>query len=207
MKSSRKIMFRAWDNEIKKMIYGDEIEENEAYQCGLSYGSPFVARITQDWDELDLMEQTGKKDKNGVDIYEKDVILLRGWSDRGDGNYDDAIFVVFYDDENCQFRLKNEYETIDFIDFYDPEVIGSSHEIDNSCHMNESKPRIKCMVEKLSKTRAYELASRKWGKNWDFQKYNEISLETKIQEDMQTQTLYADGQCLGIFYNPKMLAI
>ena len=74
----REIKFRAWDEKSQEMLSGDELEENGRYNIGISYGKPFVARIHPEWHECGLMQYTGLKDKNGVEIYEWDILYWDG---------------------------------------------------------------------------------------------------------------------------------
>lgn len=65
----REIKFRAWDNSDKEKPYmlgpyelSDSIFNNKEVR------------------KLELMQYTGLKDKNGVEIYEGDIVELLGWS-------------------------------------------------------------------------------------------------------------------------------
>jgi uncharacterized phage protein (TIGR01671 family) len=76
--NNRIIKLRAWDEKLKRMI--NSIEEDGDYVVSFSgevkcikYGStPFNIRLPQD---LILMQSTGLTDKNGVEIFEGDVVV------------------------------------------------------------------------------------------------------------------------------------
>ena len=78
----RVIKFRAWYNQTNEMINWNEIQE-----C--------VRNI--DWDDFmadcELMQYTGLKDKNGVEIYEGDIVRIK-YSDNGD-SYTEVVTVIY----------------------------------------------------------------------------------------------------------------
>ena len=64
---NREIKFRAWDKTFKKMISWNEFLQTNMAN---TFISPKSTGLT-------LMQYTGLKDKNGVEIYEGDIVAIQ----------------------------------------------------------------------------------------------------------------------------------
>ncbi|MGC6767587.1 YopX family protein [Enterococcus sp. LJL51] len=72
----REIKFRAWDKEAEQMVL--QMENGNEYVWMIGTEDIFIQHITENnIPEQVLMQYTGLKDKNGVEIYEGDLIKFK----------------------------------------------------------------------------------------------------------------------------------
>ncbi|MDT2490768.1 YopX family protein [Enterococcus avium] len=101
--------FRAWDKENKKMYgcYGFDDLNERIYRCNLA-NSEFrkahletVYAVEDDLNNFELMQSTGLKDKDGVEIYEGDIVAIK-YTEHGYHYYQKIVF------ENGTFTAGDE---------------------------------------------------------------------------------------------------
>jgi len=117
----REIKFRAWDKVNTEFIPSEGYAICDGDVMGLRYGYEMEDVLT---DQIELMQYTGLKDMNGVDIYENDIVK---------SNYKYAqpkISQIIMEDGNSyiageDLATGNEMLVSDHID--EIEVIGNVH--------------------------------------------------------------------------------
>jgi hypothetical protein len=123
----REIKFRAWDGkamffagEKEQMIRPSEDTHFYIWSDGWELGSLDGHLIASDKD-CNLMQYTGLKDENGVEIYEGDILKTNS----------EEMGTVVFDQRRTQFMLKYaDYKSVndDIFAFTSIEVIGNIYE-------------------------------------------------------------------------------
>lgn len=125
---NREIKFRAWDNENKYMITSKQgiftalrnsmnitVQDNGYYNNG--------DLLKPNKEKYTLMQYTGLKDKNGVEVYEGDKVMFDyEWTEP------DEIGVITWNKDTASFQIKGHIPSSSMKHLDRMKVIGNIYE-------------------------------------------------------------------------------
>jgi hypothetical protein len=130
---SREIKYRAWLKEEEKMVNVETMDFTDKSMQYLEKNEIIDAYLLRRmiFEDIELMQYTGIKNKNGLEIYEGDIIICKygpeimmevKWVDEG------FRTLGKYNGDNYVGYVKNSAEVIGNI-YENPELLGEENEV------------------------------------------------------------------------------
>ena len=119
----RQIKFRAWDGkQMMNRLLTDRNWYTDDNKC-------VCGARPEDATNLEIMQFTGLQDKNGVDVYEGDILKI-------DDDNDESIFEVVWVGSSWAKKYEGwpaslDYPLLDIVDMQFFYVVGNIHETQN----------------------------------------------------------------------------
>lgn len=121
----KQLKFRAWDSQTKRFIQDDvDVENRENHDLGnyaldpsgvlYFFQSDEGGMSVLDKKDVEIMQWTGLKDKNGQPVFEGDIVHEDCTNPNVNWTYE-----VFYDKDEAKFWLRNEEEVYGQWNVYD----------------------------------------------------------------------------------------
>lgn len=125
----REIKYKAW---LKKEYYSVLNPKNKVYNVEDLDFNTQRAYLSEcgwfDFEDIELMQYTGLKDKNGMRIFEGDIVKCRVYSLSNETFEIDDIGKVVYDDDCCAYFINFNEGCIHLTSAWNLKVIGNIYE-------------------------------------------------------------------------------